>query len=432
MRYWITFFMYLALDFTTTAQPIGGYTEVKIDDGKDEQATYTVTIVYDNSVSPVDDSLIYNVSALGNNSNGKIFYTSKIKSHYTNHTTQTYTLLTKGLGNGKSNDCTFLFIYNHNQTQLDTLVLQSWFDVKSEGYFSSINFLPPVFYHHPNQELSIGFLKQQELYNWPDIPWYSYYWSTNNTIIPTMNILKETGNIIANKQSITNSISFNVINTTMSLHNYKYTNNIEAFIIVDSTLTGSFNYSKQYQNNAGFINITCEKNKAFQFSFDYLDKEVDSVAIEFNYSRAHLNSSINYTAIKKTDSTTINVTGLFSEEEFKHLPQPINFVIYPYKNNKSKPRNFSFNVVKDFSTGLPVISKKHQLDIYPNPSNGLVMLSNFADIYSISVINNLGQELLTEINSSNFIDISTLQNGIYFIIIANKNGEKVAKRLVKY
>jgi hypothetical protein len=98
--------------------------------------------------------------------------------------------------------------------------------------------------------------------------------------------------------------------------------------------------------------VVGEVGKQFQFNFDYIDTDADSVIVECYYSNAHFGSNINYTTVKRNDTMSISVNKLISEDIYKQLPQPINVIVYPYKNQLAKPRYFSFNLVKDFSTGL--------------------------------------------------------------------------------
>ncbi len=64
--------------------------------------------------------------------------------------------------------------------------------------------------------------------------------------------------------------------------------------------------------------------------------------------------------------------------------------------------------------------------VYPNPSTGLVTISNIEGMHSISVSNVLGQVVKT-FAASNQIDISSLQAGVYILLADNGFQTKVVK-----
>lgn len=68
--------------------------------------------------------------------------------------------------------------------------------------------------------------------------------------------------------------------------------------------------------------------------------------------------------------------------------------------------------------------------IYPNPTNGLLIINSASTVSEISVYNNLGQLLFTS-KEKNQIDISTLSQGIYFAKIKGENGQTETKKVVK-
>ena len=75
------------------------------------------------------------------------------------------------------------------------------------------------------------------------------------------------------------------------------------------------------------------------------------------------------------------------------------------------------------------------VQVYPNPNQGNLYLkwqNNEQDIYQIDIINTLGQVLIHEANYNSTIGenkleftLSTLQNGLYFVRIANENGQEI-------
>lgn len=68
--------------------------------------------------------------------------------------------------------------------------------------------------------------------------------------------------------------------------------------------------------------------------------------------------------------------------------------------------------------------------IYPNPTNGLLNIKSATPISKVTIYNNLGQ-LLFSSEKIDQIDISTLNEGIYFIKVSDENGQTQTKKVVK-
>lgn len=77
------------------------------------------------------------------------------------------------------------------------------------------------------------------------------------------------------------------------------------------------------------------------------------------------------------------------------------------------------------TTGLDEFKGAAESMIYPNPTTGLVFLSNDFANQKVAVCNSLG-DLILEKEVSNEIDLSLLSDGVYFL----KNNKGVAKRIV--
>jgi len=69
------------------------------------------------------------------------------------------------------------------------------------------------------------------------------------------------------------------------------------------------------------------------------------------------------------------------------------------------------------------------ISVYPNPTKDFVEIINYnsVDIKNISIINSNGQIVLKEISNNKNIDLSTLQNGIYFLRIETSNNVDLIK-----
>ena len=71
------------------------------------------------------------------------------------------------------------------------------------------------------------------------------------------------------------------------------------------------------------------------------------------------------------------------------------------------------------------------IEIYPNPSNGVFHIDNIADVHSIKVNDILGKGILEIMNTKNNIIIELNEkNGVYFIQLEYQNGKKVIRKVV--
>jgi len=67
--------------------------------------------------------------------------------------------------------------------------------------------------------------------------------------------------------------------------------------------------------------------------------------------------------------------------------------------------------------------------IYPNPSSSKINISAASDFNKVEVLNLLGQTVISQPNSNNTasLDVSRLNNGVYFVRIVSENGTNVKK-----
>jgi trimeric autotransporter adhesin len=96
-------------------------------------------------------------------------------------------------------------------------------------------------------------------------------------------------------------------------------------------------------------------------------------------------------------------------------------------------RNNCVRKVAGIAVGINSLRENTQLSIYPNPANETINISSSKSIDEIKMTNMLGTEIIHkkfEVKSGTAdIDISNLQNGIYFIsIISGK--ERTTKKLI--
>ena len=119
-------------------------------------------------------------------------------------------------------------------------------------------------------------------------------------------------------------------------------------------------------------------------------------------------------------------------------PQP------PYDENDLQNWNWFYGMYADYFFPLGITLRRHYSDVpenneetspykvYPNPTNKTLTLYG-ENISRIEILNALGQKV-SEIECCEdeiTIDISSQPNGIYFLNITDKKGEKITKKVVK-
>jgi len=75
----------------------------------------------------------------------------------------------------------------------------------------------------------------------------------------------------------------------------------------------------------------------------------------------------------------------------------------------------------------------NEVSLYPNPANNSITIENVMQISNISIYNTLGQKVYEDNFSKNkiIIDISNLNNGLYFLKTSDINGKTNVNRFIK-
>jgi hypothetical protein len=97
------------------------------------------------------------------------------------------------------------------------------------------------------------------------------------------------------------------------------------------------------------------------------------------------------------------------------------------------------NFIESIFNGLEsrtVCSDASSISIYPNPTQGnvmLTMLPGCEQTYSLQVVNVLGQQIMSNTNLvfNQVLDISTLSSGVYFFIVSTGYNERLVRKIVK-
>ena len=72
------------------------------------------------------------------------------------------------------------------------------------------------------------------------------------------------------------------------------------------------------------------------------------------------------------------------------------------------------------------------MNIYPNPTTGLIQLEGINTIYTSTIYNSEGKVVYASTNESNApLNIQHLNKGIYYLQIKTKEDEVVYKKIVR-
>lgn len=91
-------------------------------------------------------------------------------------------------------------------------------------------------------------------------------------------------------------------------------------------------------------------------------------------------------------------------------------------------------VMVNITSSLPDIVE-NEISVFPNPSSNLINVGGISDqVNRLEIMDMLGRRMTSEeVNgrANTALDISTLRDGTYFLILGGENGIRVAKRFIK-
>lgn len=155
----------------------------------------------------------------------------------------------------------------------------------------------------------------------------------------------------------------------------------------------------------------------------------------FNFALARYN---NNGSLDITFGTNGKVTTEFGNEEYGlsvAIQSDGKIVLVGYMNISAGSLSvfaiarYIGGLTTDINENIP----ENILIIYPNPSNGIIELSNTKyKIQNLKVYDVIGQEILTQVQNSQHIniDLSTQNKGIYFVKLTDENNNVVDKKIV--
>jgi Secretion system C-terminal sorting domain len=141
------------------------------------------------------------------------------------------------------------------------------------------------------------------------------------------------------------------------------------------------------------------------------------------------------------DVQTGNIAGKMSSSSIKNYLMHCFLTDVKVIDDLGKPLSAkafadSATIEYSVSTGTTNISFQNQISIQPNPVSEFLKINKpeSLKIENVKIENLLGQEIM---NVQNFdyanhlvIDVSSLKDGVYFVNIISKNGNKIIRKIV--
>lgn len=181
-----------------------------------------------------------------------------------------------------------------------------------------------------------------------------------------------------------------------------------AFDIYTGTFTGTFTtsvdaYGTMNTGTDGIVNVTRLKTvESLQISYTGLGVVGTFVQTTYRYYRQN-----DFWPYVKSTNRVISIAALGMNTNTTEIEKaPATFLL-------STPQN----------------TFESTISLFPNPATNSINVKSNEEIISLTVLDQLGKVILTKNQSSN-LDISSLQNGIYFANIKTNDGN-VVKKFIK-
>jgi hypothetical protein len=72
----------------------------------------------------------------------------------------------------------------------------------------------------------------------------------------------------------------------------------------------------------------------------------------------------------------------------------------------------------------------YSINIFPNPVTSALQIETDIEIQNIRIYNQVGQ-MVSQLNNTKTVDVSSLEKGVYFIFIENKDGIFSRRKFLK-
>ncbi|MGP1515000.1 MAG: T9SS type A sorting domain-containing protein [Bacteroidales bacterium] len=103
---------------------------------------------------------------------------------------------------------------------------------------------------------------------------------------------------------------------------------------------------------------------------------------------------------------------------------------YAYQSKPNTPIKAGDKGLSSLEEMVKNSESNTEITLFPNPTSSFLMVNYSKKVEKVEIINILGQTVLSEKANTNVIDLSSLDNGIYYVSIITE-GETIVKKFVK-
>ena len=158
------------------------------------------------------------------------------------------------------------------------------------------------------------------------------------------------------------------------------------------------------------------------------------ILVNRNLTSAHTtNISLSNFAVSNGTYNTLQIKNLPAAETFvSHTNNALHTSTVTITSNSlsiSLPALSTTAIVlkgNGVATNISQLINNDQITIYPNPANQNITIQYSKEIGSVIIYNTIGEIIYNKASNKNNIDISNLQNGVYFVIIKDKQQQTVS------
>lgn len=210
--------------------------------------------------------------------------------------------------------------------------------------------------------------------------------------------------------------------TNYSIFKYNLAGNLDTSYSTDGITETNF--------NGNLINIPYGINVQTSGKIILVGKTGDTNGSSIGLARFNTNGTLDTTF--GTNGKTITPINTLTNIGTVSAISPTDDKLYVIsRNNTISNLNSQDIIIARYTTGSNLSSNEFlqnsKFKISPNPTNSVLTIQIQEKINSINIIDFLGRKTNITNFENNTIDVSNLQNGVYFLEIATENGSQVQK-----
>lgn len=192
------------------------------------------------------------------------------------------------------------------------------------------------------------------------------------------------------------------------------------------TAQGGGSYSS---NNEGATWSNWTKPSVMGLAVNEIHRNGSNLYMEARHFSGGLRDSVYFTSNEGLNWT--NITGNLSSADLNAsgITESGGFVFIAYNLISPNLGIYRSSVM----VGINENDISDNINVYPNPFNDRIILSNFSTekVKHVLIYDNLGKLIMSENRETEYVNTEALNNGLYFVNIVFANGSSITKKLVK-